>query len=300
MAAEPKPSQLEINRPELTIIQGGLEQPPTSSLKGALIDVGVDRAQEITAALLRAHTAYKRGDMVGKYAALANAATTTLTSFTRALNASINHAVPELGKDPVTASGTRPARIVTSVASRYFPEVWGIPIQPTLDTFQTLANLASAGYRLEEFLRNCNNPNNKLKKINERDSWVRQFFSPVVDASARIVRNKVTDNADLVSGGGLVLFTAGAILQEKRNQNPNSKLPWYIPLGLEVAGYYCDALDGALARLVKGPVKKADSPYNEVLEALQEKRDGRTRALVLAGVSIAGAGLVFYANKKMK
>ena len=118
------------------------------SKKGQVIDMMADRIEEVGTALLRARSAYKRGDAYGEMAAYGVALTTCLPSCIRALSESKGISVPETGKNFFEMLGTRPGRILLAAAGTHLNPYLGYRVQPVTDTLGTIANLNTTRARV--------------------------------------------------------------------------------------------------------------------------------------------------------
>jgi len=116
---------------------------------GQLVDVGVDRAQETIAALMRLKRARQNNQPLGVVAAALSGVTNFLPSYTRARAEARGVDVSETGGNPLNFLGTRAGRLATTMLGNFTPEIKGVNIAPAIDLLSTSANVLTTAQRIK-------------------------------------------------------------------------------------------------------------------------------------------------------
>ncbi len=149
--------------------------------EGQKLDPRYDRRQEAWAALLRARTAYLKGDFLGEGAAYGAALSCTEPSKERARLETLGFKPPEMGKNLLQGLGTRTMRCVfTEIAG--WRNIGGINVQPWVDLGMTAANLYTAHTRRQLYLRYKDSELPPLETERERG----QMLQTIEFANARL------------------------------------------------------------------------------------------------------------------
>lgn len=129
----------------------------TSSNKGAMLDLMIDRWQETGLAVTRVASASMRRDPIGVLAATFAGITNPLPSYYRAKVEELGYYVPESGAKFTSFLGTRPVRALFGITATAYPEpqLFGAetPLQPILDSVTGLSNVFTAFERASIYRR---------------------------------------------------------------------------------------------------------------------------------------------------
>jgi phosphatidylglycerophosphate synthase len=126
---------------------------------GKLFDVTCDRLGALAVAVMRAEAARQRGDVVGKYAALANGVAQNLPSLVRAAAEMNGQTVSELDL------GSYPVRWVLAFAATHFPTEGGYEIQRYADLLSTVLAVITTGVRLQSLVRGRGEPVSDIERL---------------------------------------------------------------------------------------------------------------------------------------